>query len=78
MFPSSVTLSYSGRCFFFEDAEKVLKGKLACDCTKSLLIREYCDRAFPTLRCGHQIAVVSVHQLKDFKNSSKAPCAASG
>jgi hypothetical protein len=61
MLPSSVTLSYSGRWFnFTEDAEKVLKGNLACDCTKSQLIREYCDRAFPTLRCGNQIEVVSV------------------
>jgi hypothetical protein len=61
MLPSSVTLSYSGRSFSFtEDAEKVLKGKLACDCTKSQLIREYCDHDFPTLRCGNQIAVVSL------------------
>ena len=61
MLPSSVTLSYSGRCFTFaEDADKVLKGKLACDCTKSLLIREYCDRDFPALKCGQRIAVVSL------------------
>src|ERR1700693_4507542 len=36
-----------------------MKGKLACDCTKSLLIREYCDRDFPPLKCGHQIAVIN-------------------
>ena len=61
MLPSSLTLSYSGRCFTFAgDADKVMKGKLACDCTKSLLIREYCDRDFPPLKCGHQIAVVSL------------------
>jgi hypothetical protein len=59
--PSSVTLFYSGRNFTFaEDADKVMKGKLGCDCTKSLLIREYCDHDFPPLKCGHQIAVVSL------------------
>jgi hypothetical protein len=64
MLPSSVTLFYSGRCFSFtEDAEKALKGNLACDCTKSRLIREYCDRAFPTLRCGNQIAVVALESI---------------
>jgi ribosomal protein L13 len=66
MFSSSVTLSYSGRNFTFaEDAERVLKGKLACDCTKSLLIREYCDHDFPALKCGHQIAVVSLEAVQN-------------
>jgi hypothetical protein len=61
MLPSSVTLSYSGRNFTFaEDADKVMKGKLGCDCTKSMLIREYCDRDFPALKCGQQIAVVAL------------------
>ena len=65
MLPSSVTLSYSGRNFTFaEDADSVLKGKLACDCTKSQLIREYCDRDFPALKCGQQIAVVSLQELR--------------
>jgi hypothetical protein len=59
--PSSITLSYSGRNFTFAgDADKLMKGKLACDCTKSLLIREYCDHDFPPLKCGHQIAVISL------------------
>jgi hypothetical protein len=67
MLPSSVTLSYSGRNFTFgEDAERVLKGKLACDCTKSLLIREYCDHDFPALKCGHQIALVSLQEMQPF------------
>ncbi|HLK17695.1 MAG TPA: hypothetical protein VKT81_02030 [Bryobacteraceae bacterium] len=61
MLPSNVTLSYDGRRFSFtSDADKVLKGKLACDCTKSQLIREYCDGTFPALRCGHKIGVVFV------------------
>jgi len=61
---SSVTFSYGGRSFTFaEDAEKVMKGKLACDCTRSLLIREYCDRNFPALKCGHKIALVSLDEL---------------
>jgi hypothetical protein len=65
MLPSSVTLSYSGRSFTFaKDADKVLKGKLACDCTKSLLIREYCDHDFPALKCGHEIAVVSLVEMQ--------------
>jgi len=59
--PSSVTLSFSGRSFTFaEDADRVLKGKLACDCTKSQLIREYCDRNFPAMKCGQEIEVVSL------------------
>jgi hypothetical protein len=70
MLPSSVTLSYSGRNFTIaEDADKVLKGKLACDCTKSLLIREYCDHAFPALKCGHQIVLVSRLPNRDRKGA---------
>jgi hypothetical protein len=69
MLPSSVTLSYSGQNFTFaEDADSVLKGKLACDCTKSQLIREYCDRDFPALKCGQQIAVVSLQELPAPRN----------
>ncbi len=65
MLPSSVTLSYSGRNFTFaEDVDRVLKGKLACDCTKSLLIREYCDYAFPELKCGHKIVLVSLQEVQ--------------
>jgi hypothetical protein len=61
MLPSSVTLSYSGRCYTFaEDLDQVIKGRLACDCTKSILIREYCDHDFPALKCGQKIAVVSL------------------
>jgi hypothetical protein len=65
MLPSSVTLSYSGRNFTIaEDADRVLKGRLACDCTRSLLIREYCDHAFPALKCGHQIVLVSLEETQ--------------
>jgi hypothetical protein len=61
---NSVTFSYGGRSFTFaEDADKVMKGKLACDCTRSALIREYCDSNFPALRCGDKIALVSFVEL---------------
>jgi hypothetical protein len=64
MIPSSVTFSHGGRRYTFaEDAEKVMKGKLACDCTKSLLIREYCDRNFPILKCGQTIELLSIEDI---------------
>lgn len=62
---SSVTLSYQERCFTFaEDMEKVLKGRLSCDCQKSALIREYCDPDFPKLQCGAKITIVSLLDLE--------------
>ncbi len=61
MLRSSVTFSHGGRSFTFAgDVDRVLKGKLSCDCTKSMLIREYCDPRFPALRCGHTIQIVSM------------------
>jgi hypothetical protein len=61
MLRTSVTLAYSGRSYTFaEDVEKVIKGKLSCDCTKSLLIRDYCDPGFPALKCGQRIRIVSL------------------
>jgi hypothetical protein len=58
---ASVTLSYCGTSYTFaEDEQTVLKGRLACDCEKSRLIREICDSEFPLLKCGSQIIVVSV------------------
>jgi hypothetical protein len=61
MLRSSVTFAYGGRCYTFaQDLEKVIKGKLACDCTKSQLIRDYCDPTFPALRCGENIEIVSL------------------
>ena len=61
---SSVTFAYAGRFFTFaEDADKVMKGMLACDCTKSVLIREYCDNTFPILKCGYHIEIVSLAHL---------------
>jgi hypothetical protein len=29
-----------------------------------LLIREYCDHDFPALKCGHEIAVVSLVEMQ--------------
>ena len=64
MLRTSVTLVYSGRSYTFaQDVEKVIKGKLGCDCTKSLLIRDYCDPDFPALECGQQIELVSLVEL---------------
>jgi hypothetical protein len=61
---ASVTLSYSGKTYTFaEDDETVLKGRLGCDCEKSHLIRAACDPAFPVLKCGASIAVVSVVEV---------------
>jgi hypothetical protein len=58
---ASVTLSYLGMSYTFaEDDQTVLRGRLACDCEKSRLIREECDSDFPVLKCGARIAVVSV------------------
>ncbi len=66
MLQTSVTLSYSGQCYTFaQDVEKVIKGKLGCDCTKSLLIRDYCDPNFPALECGQQIELVSLVEVEN-------------
>ena len=57
---------YGGRCYTFaQDLDNVMKGKLACDCTKSMLIRTYCDPTFPVLKCGHRIEIVSLVDLAD-------------
>jgi hypothetical protein len=65
MVRTSVTLSYSGRSYTFaQDVEKVIKGKLGCDCTKSLLIRDYCNPDFPALECGQQIEVVALVEVE--------------
>jgi hypothetical protein len=64
MVPSTVTLAYDGRNYTFAaEADSVIKGKLCCDCTKSLLIRDFCDHHFPPLKCGHKIEVVSMINL---------------
>ena len=58
---ASVTLAYAGTSYTFEgDEQTALKGRLACDCEKSRLIREACDATFPILKCGAEIKVVSV------------------
>ena len=57
---ASVTFSYSGKTYSFEDDERAFRGKLACDCGKSLLIRLACDPDFPVLQCGSDITLVSV------------------
>jgi hypothetical protein len=61
MLRSSLTLAHGGRSFTIaEHADQVIKGRLACDCTKSQLIRQYCDATFPALKCGHTIAIASL------------------
>jgi hypothetical protein len=69
---ASVTLSYLGSSYTFAgDDQTVLKGRLACDCEKSRLIREVCDAEFPILKCGSQIVVVSV--TEDIAGSGRMP-----
>jgi hypothetical protein len=61
---ASVTLSYRGTSYTFaKDDQTVLKGRLACDCEKSQLIRDACDAEFPVLKCGSEVVVVSVVEV---------------
>jgi len=70
---TTVTLLYGDRSYsFVPDAEENLKGRLSCDCRRSILIRDYCDSNFPVLNCGHSIAIVSLTDL-DRKNPGSAP-----
>jgi len=65
---ASVTLAYQGTSYTFdEDDQTVLRGRLACDCEKSRLIRDACDSEFPLLKCGSEIAVVSVNEAGEEK-----------
>ncbi len=69
---ASVTLSYLGNSYTFAgDDQTTIKGRLACDCEKSRLIREMCDSQFPLLKCGSQIVIVCVND--DFPVASKKP-----
>lgn len=69
---ASVTLAYAGTNYTFdEDDQTVLKGRLACDCEKSQLIREICDADFPVLKCGAQIVVISVDEAGEKKPASR-------
>jgi hypothetical protein len=65
MLPGSVTFLYGDRRYTFaQDLEKVLKGRLGCDCTRSALIRKFCDASFPALKCGQKIQIVSLVELE--------------
>jgi len=65
---ASVTLAYHGTSYTFdEDDQTVLRGRLACDCEKSQLIRDACDSEFPLLKCGAEIVVVSVSAAEEEK-----------
>ena len=71
MLRTRVVLSYGGKSYMLAQAtEEHLRGKLACDCTKSELIRAFCDPDFPGLTCGHQIAIVSLAQLETESEAS--------
>ena len=52
-----VTLSTEGIAYVFSEDEKVIRGRLSCDCTRAALIREYCNEDFPSSQCGNQIAI---------------------
>ena len=69
---ASVTLAYQGTSYTFnEDDQTVLKGRLACDCEKSRLIRDACDSEFPLLKCGAEIIVVSVSDAGERKTAGR-------
>ena len=60
---TSLTFSYFGKSYTFSgELDRVLKGRLSCDCMKSGLIREYCDPTFPALKCGNKIVLVSLDE----------------
>jgi hypothetical protein len=74
---ASETLSYRGTSYTFaKDDQTVLKGRLACDCEKSQLIREACDSEFPLLKCGSEVVVVSVVEVGGQTRQAKAAKAA--
>jgi len=56
-----VTLSAEGIGYKFTEEEKLIRGRLSCDCTRSALIREYCNEDFPHRPCGNQIAIEVIH-----------------
>jgi len=75
---ASVTLSYLGTAYTFAgDDQTVLRGRLACDCEKSQLIREACDSRFPLLKCGCEIVVMSVVEVGAQPQARQAGAAAS-
>ena len=63
---ASVTFSYHGECYTLSGVDATaLKGRLGCDCKKAELIQELCDSDFPALKCGAEIAIVSVVDAAD-------------
>jgi hypothetical protein len=52
-----VTLSTDGASYVFTEDEKLIRGRLCCDCTRSGLIREYCNEDFPSTACGNLISI---------------------
>ena len=52
-----VMLSTDGTTYQFSEDEKLIRGRLGCDCTRSTLIREYCNEDFPSCPCGNAIAI---------------------
>ena len=52
-----VTLSAEGIGYKFTEEEQLIRGRLSCDCTRSALIREYCNEDFPPRPCGNHIAI---------------------
>ena len=63
-------MTYGGRSYTVAlGSEQYLKGKLACDCTKSELIQQNCDPEFPALKCGNRIAVVSLVHAEEMRRT---------
>jgi hypothetical protein len=56
---TSATLSYLGKAYTFEEDQRLVKGRRACDCEKSRLIRRESDPQFPILKFGAETQVVA-------------------
>jgi hypothetical protein len=54
---TQVTLSTEGSSYKFTEEERLLRGRLCCDCKRSDLIREYCNEKFPSTPCGNLIGI---------------------
>jgi len=64
MVRTTLTFSFCGKAYSFAvEPDGVLKGRLSCDCGRSALIQEYCDTAFPILKCGNKIVLISLAEL---------------
>ena len=47
---------------YTEDAADFMftDGNYACDCNKSIFIKQYCDKNFLKMKCGDEIALIEL------------------